>query len=220
MFRSLSRHPHTRIANANLQAAKEVRFFGGANWQRGIDWYRSLFPENSPDYKIFEATPDYYYDPCLGAIKQYMPDVKAILLLRNPTYRAWSIYWLYYRQEKLLGKLTYEQFTHPYCRPVQMGIYIECVKRWHSFFPRENLLILRSEDLFADTPCMVNQALDFLGLEKGYPLGFEKFDPLRHRKRKFGFPEMPPEVKKWLDDFYEPYNEMLYEYLGRDMEWH
>lgn len=72
---------------------KEVHFFD-LHFDEGLDWYRSHFPDTAGTTAVGEATPDYLYHPlAVARIAAEMPDVKLIVLLRNPIDRAHSHYW-------------------------------------------------------------------------------------------------------------------------------
>ena len=92
---------HPAIAPA---AKKEVMYF--STWYKyklGKLWYRSNFPTNlsrSAFYKKTtqrllsgEASPPYLFYPMVpGRMKGVLPDVKLIVILRNPVDRAYSHY--------------------------------------------------------------------------------------------------------------------------------
>src|SRR5260221_5257590 len=91
----LSGHPYVSPAST-----KEVHFFD-YNFFRGKDWYRTHFPlerdraafaqEHGRPFLTGEASPSYvshYWAP--RRIAAMLPDVKLIMLLRNPVDRAYS----------------------------------------------------------------------------------------------------------------------------------
>jgi hypothetical protein len=78
---------------------KEIHFFDREIFyrERGVAWYHAKFP---PPYKLrgnritFEATPNYLYHfpKCAERIHSYNPDLKLIVLLREPVERAYSFW--------------------------------------------------------------------------------------------------------------------------------
>ncbi len=87
------------------------------------------------------------------------------------------------------------------------------LRNWRACFPEEQLLILRSEDLFANASGVLEQTLDFLGLP-----AIERGD--RGRVNKGAYTEaMNEETRGYLIDYFKPHNERLYDYLGRDFGW-
>lgn len=97
LYHYLTQHPQVIPA-----LTKEVHYFT-ANYDKGLDWYRSYFPMllhkqlcqlMRGDVVITgEATPSYIYDPLIAQrIFQVKPDVKLIALLRNPVDAVYSAY--------------------------------------------------------------------------------------------------------------------------------
>ena len=166
-----------------LSRVKEVHFFDDEEQ----DWAR-------PDYAAYhrqfddamgrprgEATPIYIYWPnSLERIAAYNPAMKIILLLRDPVQRAWS----HWRMEYARGAET-EPFAwcirqgrqrlfdaepwghHREFSYVERGFYGEQVERLLTVFPRDQLLILRSEDLRGDPTQSLTEVRGFLGLPPG-----------------------------------------------------
>jgi hypothetical protein len=89
LARYLRAHPEVCMATQ-----KEVHFFD-RNFERGVDWYRSLFPCPNDGQAVGEATQTYMYDQeALERMWRLLPDSRLIAILRNPIDRAYSHYWL------------------------------------------------------------------------------------------------------------------------------
>ena len=91
---------HPAVAPA---AKKELHYFS-VQYARGELWYRSNFPTNlsrcifykktSQRLHSGEASPLYLFYPLVpGRMKKTLPDVKLIVILRNPVDRAYSHYY-------------------------------------------------------------------------------------------------------------------------------
>ena len=223
---------------------KEIYFFD-KKFSKGVNWYRSFFPtklnmsrtENKQKCKCLtgEATPRYlHYPHAPKRIFELLPNVKLIVLLRNPVDRAYS----HYQMEVSSGneKLSFEDaveqeekrtnedmkkmeenedfYSVNFYRKSYLtrGIYVEQLKRWFEFFPKEKFLILKSEDLYSDPSKIYQQTLDFLGLQK-YELDSFK----AHRMRKYS--SISKETREKLTDYFRPYNEQLYQLLDRNFDW-
>lgn len=175
----------------------DIQFFD-LHFEQGWDWYLRHFPLLNGYYGpnrisghiTGEASPLYFHHPLAAErIKHHLPHAKLIVLLRNPTDRAYS----HYRQAVRLGKETLSflmalkmeakrsekglqrirenpriyaerNVAHAY---IGHGLYAPQIRRWLSYFPREQLLFIRSEDFFADPLPQVEAAYAFLGLS-GY----------------------------------------------------
>jgi hypothetical protein len=84
----LREHPQVAVSRP-----KEVHYFD-VNFSEGEDWYRPHFPDSESAVAVGEATPDYLYDvEAAGRIAAALPEVKILLLLRDPVDRAHSHYW-------------------------------------------------------------------------------------------------------------------------------
>jgi len=85
---NISKHPDIYIDPNKEPSLGEVHFFD-INWKKGIEWYKSQFDYN---YKLVgEKTPSLIYLPStFPLIQSVNPQVKIILILRNPVERAYS----------------------------------------------------------------------------------------------------------------------------------
>ena len=90
LYRYLNQHPRIKSG-----ITKEVRFFD-KYYNRGINWYRVFFPFKDllgRKYLTGDATPRYLDHPhAPKRVKEIIPNVKFIVLLRNPIDRAYSMY--------------------------------------------------------------------------------------------------------------------------------
>ena len=93
-----------------------------------------------------------------------------------------------------------------------MGIYANQLKRWFEYFPREQFLILKSEDLKSNPSEIYNQTIEFLGLSKHELNSFESY-----RMRKY--PPISDKTREKLTRYFQPYNEQLYQLLDRNFDW-
>lgn len=84
----LREHPDVAVSTT-----KEVHFFDSF-YDRGVEWYREQFPHSETAQAVGEATPNYMFSTtALDRIKETLPDVKLVVMLRNPIDRAYSHYW-------------------------------------------------------------------------------------------------------------------------------
>jgi Sulfotransferase domain len=181
LYNYLVQHPQIVPA---LQ--KEVHFFD-FNFDKGLDWYFGQFPNYNPADNLItgEASPYYIFHPLVAKrVHQLFPKVKLIVLLRNPVERAISHYYhevrlgceplcleeaiasepirLQGETEKLIADGTYYSFNHQHYTYLSRGIYVDQLQSWFNLFPREQFLILKSEDLYANPAQVLNKVLEFL----------------------------------------------------------
>jgi hypothetical protein len=175
LFDYLSEEPGVAIPDV-----KETHFFDddSLDWSSpDYDLYHRRFPAADGRLRL-EATPIYAYWPnCLERIAAYNPAARLILTLRDPVQRAWS----HWRMEYARGAETlpfarciregrqrlfaaepwgcHREFSY-----VERGFYGEQVERALNLFTRDQLLVVRAEDLQATPGEALARARDFLGL--------------------------------------------------------
>ena len=93
------------------------------------------------------------------------------------------------------------------------GIYVDQLKRWHQFFDREQLLVLKSEDFFSTPQDTLQRLLNFLDLPEWEPGHM----PVKNKGHYMQ--QMSPETRALLRGYFEPHNQRLYDYLGTDFGW-
>ena len=234
LFQYLSLHP-----NIFPPLRKEVKYFDSFYFLGKI-WYQAHFPYKRKIREnkgiTGEATPNYLMHPvAMKRIASEIPDIKIILLLRNPIDRAYSHYKLTVKSgeeplsfeealaaepdrlrgesEKIAKDLYYSQGNWIKYSYLSRGHYIEQVPQVFELFNKSQILILRSEDFYSNTNEIYQQVLQFLGVKTWRPEKFQIFKPSTTKSR------MSKETRKMLVDHFEPYNHRLYEYLNRDFEW-
>ncbi|WP_436515151.1 sulfotransferase domain-containing protein [Ekhidna sp. To15] len=185
MFEYISQHPEVEMARR-----KELNFYT-KYYHFGMRYYQSLFPKKNVKKLTGEATPYYFFHPLVPErVKKTLPNVKIILLLRNPVLRAHSHYNMIKdiepassfdeaikleqsRVEKEKGKILsnpkYYSIDHQTFSYFSRGLYFEQLSNWSQHFPLENMLILKSEDLFDNTKRELKKVYDYLGLSEVYP---------------------------------------------------
>jgi len=92
------------------------------------------------------------------------------------------------------------------------GIYVEQLQRWFECFPRDQFLILKSEDLYQNTFDVYNQVLQFLELPK---FSLKEFKPYK----KSNYSVITPQLRNKLNEFFKPHNERLEKLLERKFDW-
>ena len=104
-------------------------------------------------------------------------------------------------------------------RRFPIGFYYIHLHKWLQFYPKENFLFLRTEDMSRQPSKMINRIIDFLGVD---PVSKDQaWEWLRQKanaqtvyttdSEKF---RMKPETKQLLEEFYRPFNEKLLELIG------
>ena len=222
---------------------KEVHYFD-ANYP-DLDWYRGHFPAvwqvalrkylKGQKTVTGEASPYYIFYPHAPArVRQTLPDVKLIVLLRNPVDRAYSHYYHQVQRnretlgfeeaiaveadrmagevEKIDADESYMSFAHVCLSYLARGIYVDQIEKWFEFFPREQMLILDSSRLLHQTQDTYAQVLTFLELP---PHQLQ----ISRRMNEGTYMQMNAQTRARLVAYFRPHNQRLYDLLDTKFDW-
>lgn len=194
LFNYLGQHPqvYTRAKEPGFFAyeGQSVRLAGPEDQtrfdQRVItdrQQYEALFADMMPGQVCGEASVAYMYvDGTAERIKQHVPNVRLIAILRNPVDRAFSSYWHLRRdgREPLVSfaeglaaegeriQANWDYIWH-YAR---VGCYYEQLQRYYNLFPRERIAIFLFEK-FKRNPVQIVQAIcRFLEIDDSFQPDF------------------------------------------------
>jgi hypothetical protein len=188
-----------------------------------------------------EGSPDYIFDvhaPKRIAIN--LPKVKLIILLRDPVDRAYSHYlhntraeWdpnrenlsfedaiaaeperLHGEYERLVQDESYFSYNYMHYSYLKRGLYADQLKIWFKLFPQEQILVLKSEDFFAESANVFQKVLNFLDLPPWKPEKFQLFNT--RNEKSIG---LNSSTKERLKEYFYPHNIDLNEFVRQDFEW-
>jgi hypothetical protein len=222
----------TSALRANLRAhtgitlpEEELHFFDSPRkWELGLDWYRGHFPHT--DLLQGEKTPEYLSNRrATERIAQHVPSAKIIIMLRDPVTRAYS-HWNHMTQKiDVTAKRGWEVLpfgeaiarafdgVKPYVRILDKGIYIDQILPYTESFPADRIYIGIQERFLANGAEELAGVFRFLGVEE------QPIEPKQGHVRHYDAP-MDPEVRRKLLEYYAPFNQRLFEFLGTDIpEW-
>lgn len=141
--------------------------------------YQMQFQPSAEHVRIGEATPIYmYWEPAMERIRDYNPNMQLIVLLRNPITRAHSNWNM--SVEKGHEKLSFseglkmEEERINASKPLQnrrfsyvdRGFYSRQLKHIWKFIPKDQVLVLKSEEFYQDPRRTLDQACDFLQVSR------------------------------------------------------
>ena len=189
----LNQHPDVFMPSYNEQGmkVKEPRFLikdlvkdrlHNGVWN--VEEYKSLFNEVKNEISIGESTVLYlyYYDHAIHNIKKYLgKNVKIIIMLRNPTDRAYSAFQHVSRglkeqnsfEEALKiekGRMNKESSLTPMVMYKEMGLYHDMVRAYKENF--KNVHIIFYEDFRDDTEGEIKKIFKFLELSLSVNIDF------------------------------------------------
>ena len=177
LHRCLSQHPQICLADT-----KSTHFFNtDVLFERGTpsyESYHSQFKPNSEQKVIGESTPDYaYWQSSISRIYRYNPEMKIIMVLRNPIERAYSAWQQAHSQGQeehdFVSAINLEpnrlrtqgtRGQHDVYSYLDKGFYSRQIEHIYQYFDPHQVLLMRSDNLFDNISVALYQVLEFLGL--------------------------------------------------------
>ncbi|WP_370618056.1 sulfotransferase family protein [Mumia sp. Pv 4-285] len=182
-----------------------------------------------------EASPYYMFHPLAPArIAQDLPEARVIVMLRDPVERAYSAYTherargfepetfekaLALESQRLAGvELAFERdplhhsLAHQHNAYVARGQYVDQLEALEKALGRDRMLVVDSDDLFADFAPQFREVTEFLGLNAWLPESFQQ----RNARPRRG---LEGELRERLEAHFEPYDRRLAQWWGRTPSW-
>ena len=206
------------------ETRKELHFFDRAEEDKDYKKYHANFRPEPHHRMIGEASPIYmYWETAPRRIWNYNPEMKWILVLRDPVDRAFSAWnmetkrgaeTLSFREaiarepERCREALPLQHRIFSYA---DRGFYAHQVRRLFNIFGRGNCLILLNEELRNDHAGTLRRVFDFLKVESSpMPPAAKVFEQDYHG-------DMEKEVRDRLVDLFHFDIKELEQLLGRDL---
>ena len=233
--RYLFAHPRVVPLFPRRATPKGVRYVD-EHPERSERWYRSHFatvvvrgPAVHPRKLAGEATANYLFHP-EGAARTHAvaPDARILALVRDPVERAWS-HWRE-RSRRGVETLAFEDALEAEeARLAEafaaggtaagnvayraQGRYADLLPAWFDRFGRDRVLVLVSEEFYADPAAAYATVLAFLGLP-AHELGSYPAYNFREPTER-----MRDATRAELEASFAPENRRLEELLGRELPW-
>jgi hypothetical protein len=223
---------------------KGVHYFDVA-FEHDLDWYRGHFPlqaqldvssrRHGTRAVCFESSPYYLFHPLAGErIAASLPDVKLLVLVRDPVERAYSAHAhelargfedlpfeaaleaepvrLAGEVERLRADPSYESVAHRHQAYRQRGEYAPQLARLASLLGHDRLKVVDSHRFFETPQEVYTEVLDWLGVAQTRPATFDRYNG----RPRF---DMRPDLRSSLEQHFAPYDEQLVPWLGRRPSW-
>lgn len=232
LFDCLRQHPQI-----SMPGVKEVHFFD-LNYEKGIDWYKKHFRMRIPFRRRIagEASPYYLFHPVVPErVSRHLPQVKLIVLLRNPIERAYS----HFRHEikhktesltsfeeaikqesnrilqaeKLLiaGQIE-KSSAHQSYSYISRGMYARQIERWLNNFPLSQMLFIKSEDFFSNPKNELAAIYKFLEVREVFPKNIIA-------QNTNNYPGLSPDLSKKTALLFDKDGEKLTRLIGDKFQW-
>lgn len=219
---------------------KEIHYFD-LNYKKGSKWYLANFNKKYTNSKMIsgEATPYYMFHPlAIKRIKKDFPDIKIIIVLRNPMERTISHYKhevrlkrekrsikdvvLNYKferdiitneEKKIIDGKNYNSYYHQRISYLSRSIYFNQVQKIFNLFGKEKTFIIQSEELFNKPKETYDKVILYLNLPKYTPDNFKVFNASNLNIK------ITDEIRSNLDSYFKQYNEKLEQLVSKKFNW-
>ncbi len=164
-----------------MSALKETDFFVEEfNWNKGLDWYKSNFPQEAGI--VGESSTNYSKYPYFKGVPERMhriiPDAKLIYILREPIKRITSHYihrvWEGWENRSIDEALTDLKENHY----VNCSRYYMQIERYLQYYQSSNILVITLEDLASDRANTLSQVFRYLNVDPNFK--HEDFSVVAH----------------------------------------
>ena len=154
---------HSEITTS---AEKELHFFS-SNYHFGVNWYQSQFQLNNNSI-CGEFSTSYLYDIQVPErVKNYNPEIKIILSIRNPIDRFIS-----HHRHEVQGRRFLSDTNNPYeilnNNPayLEYGLYFKFIRHWLKHFSKKQLLVILFDEIVKAPEDVVSKIYKHLGVDK------------------------------------------------------
>jgi sulfotransferase family protein len=246
LYRALAAHP--AVIKAVLH--KGVHYFD-VGYARGPRWYRGHFPtyrqaarverQHGVPAQTFESSPYYMYHPhAVARIAADLPDVRLLVLVRDPVERAYSQHAhevargyesevdfaralalepvrLRGVTERMLADESHHSFAHQHHAYRARGEYVRYLRRMADHIGRERIHVVDSAGFFRDPQPVYDAVCDFLGLPHPTMIGARY--PLFERHNARQRTRMRETLRAELTAHFTTYDDQLADWLGRAPSW-
>ena len=164
LYHYLKAHP--QVAMPRYKAPEF--FVAEANWHRGVEWYRSQFPRVGPEVlAVGEASNVYSKYPRFRGVPKrvasLLPDARLLYVVRNPVSRIRSHY-----QTRVADGSEREPFGEAvFADPIYLDYsrYALQIEQYLEHFPRQQLLVVTSENLRESRDATIRRVYEFIGVD-------------------------------------------------------
>jgi len=187
LYEYLKSHPEvfmSPVKETNFFALEGVKMIDPKNdpaqmfhypWSiTNYDAYCSLFEKAKSEKAIGEVSPMYLYSPKAAlAIKEMLPDIKLIVILRQPVERLYSRYLHLARENRLPSAdfkdaLNRNNIWWKRNDLVQEGMYGKHLNEYFKIFPKKQIKVFLYEQLVTDPRSVVEEIYNFIGVDPTY----------------------------------------------------
>lgn len=166
LYHYLRQHPEVF-----MPSTKELHYFvAEKNWSRGPGWYQRQFAGSDAAVAVGEASPDYAkfpeYEGVAQRVADTLPHARLVYAVREPVERIRSHYLHDVARGRERRPIEVAVPGNPhYLAPSSYALQLE---QYLEHFPRERLLVVRSEDLRSRREETMRRVHAFLGVDPSW----------------------------------------------------
>ena len=241
LYNYLIQHPQILPSSKKEIHYFDYYYHKGLNWYRSH--FASIAEvgkrKTNKDQRIItgESTP-YYFSHPLSPKRAYqlLPNVKLICMLRNPIDRSISSYYNQARlgiekiktfeeaiekesdringhEERLQNDPLYSSYNHKYFAYLRRSEYDYQIENWLNYYPREQLLVINSEDFYLNPSLHFKNVTGFLNINNWEPKKFDVFNS------GGSYEKIDQTLRNRMIEYFRPHNEKLFQLIGVRYDW-
>ena len=238
LYQHLSEHPCiSRSPHDNIGFFNE-NYHLGINWYKSLFptvFYKKKMESKNKQCLFFDVTSTYMEEELTAKnVYEVNPNQKIIVILRNPVDRAYSHYHVNVKEKsekrsfedavfEEMNRIKSERiiqnknknlrvFTPNNIHYLKKGFYALQLKSWFKIFPREQILVLSTEEFQEDQNLIYKKIFDFLNIPNMKIKSTEKME-------KGNYISMKHDTRNLLLDYFRQYNHELFEFINSEFDW-
>jgi hypothetical protein len=185
-----------------LPAKKELHYFNDdRRYEPALSWLEPFYEEADPKALLGEYTPRYIIDGrALERIRKAFPEVRILVMLRDPVERAYSQYCYFRFNKKKEDRRDFLSALDGFYREdyVVKSLYYQQLLRVFELFGRERTWIGLFDDIRSDPARLIRDLYRFLGVNEGYTPPTVEAVVNRSRSDSAGPPFLWARIVRWI----------------------
>lgn len=174
---ALRTHPHVYLPE------KKQSYFFDRNYDKGLNWYLEKFQDVLPQHvAVGEVATGYCLLHAIPRMAKHFPNVKLMMVMRNPVERAYSNFQSRQTEE---GWNSFEDALTPGSELLERGHYIDQIECILKHYDQKNILFLLYDDLSGSDGEYIKRVYDFIGVDSDI-----KSKMIGQRKNSAMFPSL------------------------------
>lgn len=165
LFRCLSEHPEICMPKE-----KELHFFSDeARYQKGVAAYENFFKDCPSHTLCGEFSASYLsHSEAPKRIKEYAPDIKIIVVLRDPVARALSHMQYWQSRGELSSSAAAKEAIEQYPEILDCGMYAKHIRNWLEYFSLKEIYVVIYDVIEEQPQNVLRELYTFLGVDTEY----------------------------------------------------